>query len=171
MAVLEQLARFDHAAVIRLSGQRSDGLSILMKLATRIGDGYVWTILGMLIWVVDDNGFAIVKQLVAAFTVDVMLYKVIKKAFSRPRPFVDVPSVTMLLAPPDEFSFPSGHTAAAFVVATVVGVWFVALVPLLLAVAVLIGISRVYLGVHYPTDVIAGAFLGVVSGVTGLTIF
>ena len=65
-------------------------------------------------------------------------------------------SVWGLIAPPDEFSFPSGHTAAAFVMVTVIGMHFVAGGVLLLPVAMTIGVSRVYPGVHYPSDVLAG---------------
>ncbi|MFN0156974.1 MAG: phosphatase PAP2 family protein [Bacteroidota bacterium] len=170
MAVLEALARFDHDTVVRFSGRRSDALSHVMKLATRVGDGYVWAVLGLLIFVIDDRGSTIIKQLALAFAIDVSLYKIIKKLFSRPRPFVQFPTITMLLVPPDEFSFPSGHTAAAFVFTTVVGMSFPVLIPLLLVTAVLIGISRVYLGVHYPTDVLAGVTLGIISGVAGIAI-
>ena len=98
---------------------------------------------------------------------ELLVYKIVKASFSRPRPFVLIPDITMLIAPPDEFSFPSGHTAAAFVMVTVIGMHFVAGGVLLLPVAMTIGVSRVYPGVHYPSDVLAGTTLGIASGIAG----
>lgn len=61
-----------------------------------------------------------------------------------------------------DYSFPSGHTASAFTIATMVGVYFPDLFLFMLIFAVLIGISRMYLAVHFPTDVLVGAIVGVV---------
>jgi undecaprenyl-diphosphatase len=66
--------------------------------------------------------------------------------------------------PADEFSFPSGHTAAAFVMVSILGSFYPVLLLPLVILASFIGISRVYLGVHYPSDVLAGAILGIVCG-------
>lgn len=138
-----------------------------MKGATRLGDGQMWVLMSFAL--LFTEGELIVKQLALAFAMELTVFKLVKRLFSRARPFVCLSQVTMLVLPPDEFSFPSGHTAAAFVVATVVGLSLTGLLVLLTVVAMLIGVSRVYLGVHYPSDVAAGAMLGVLSGVVAIT--
>ncbi len=86
----------------------------------------------------------------------------LKNLVARPRPFVDFPDVALLIPPPGEFSFPSGHTLSSFAAA---GVIFAADRRLgigAFCLAGLIGFSRMYLFVHYPSDVLAGALLGLV---------
>lgn len=168
MAVLQQLLRWDQAAVVRISGRRSASLDLLMKGATRLGDGQAWIVLSLVLLFIE--GELVFKQLGLAFAIELTAYKFAKRLFSRPRPFVSLHDVTMLVLPPDEFSFPSGHTAAAFAVATVAGFCIPGLLVPLILVAMLIGLSRVYLGVHYPSDVAAGAVLGGLSGIIALVI-
>lgn len=131
-----------------------------MRGATRIGNGQVWAALGLAVWVLDGNGGAFMQRLALGFAIELAVYKAVKQLFSRPRPFTKLPAVVRLIAPPDEFSFPSGHTAGAFVVLGIAGAAFSWLIAPLAILAALIGLSRVYLGVHYPSDVMAGALLG-----------
>ncbi len=104
----------------------------------------------------------------SAFLLELSLYYLIKKNVRRPRPFNRLKGVRALIVPPDEFSFPSGHTGAAFLLAVVLTAALPALGPWVFAWAVLIGISRVYLGVHYPGDVLAGLALGTISAHAGI---
>ena len=83
-----------------------------------------------------------------------------KRAFDRPRPSLVDPSVHPLVAVPHSAAMPSGHASTAFAAAVAVGLVHPQLRWPLLALAALIALSRVWLGVHYLTDVIAGAALG-----------
>jgi undecaprenyl-diphosphatase len=141
-----------------------------MKWATHVGDGHLWVVLAMFLWLMHRDGVLLIQTLGLAYAMERTLYKVGKAAFGRPRPFVVLPDVDLLVVPPDEFSFPSGHTAAAFVMATVAGAFFPEMLVVLVPLAALVGMSRVYLGVHYPSDVLAGALLGVASGFCALTL-
>jgi membrane-associated phospholipid phosphatase len=94
------------------------------------------------------------------------LGSVIKELVDRVRPALADPTVTALVATPPSPSFPSGHTMTAFAAATAVGAFHPRLRWPLLAVAALVGLSRVYLGVHYGLDVLAGAALGTAIGLT-----
>lgn len=161
--MLERVYHWDAASVVWLCDRRRDSLSRFMRGATKIGDGYAWISLGILLGITQSSGPRFILLLAAAFFIELTLYSVIKRFVSRHRPFVALPAVTMLILPPDEFSFPSGHTAAAFVMVTAVAAWFPTLLVVMLPLALLIGISRVYLGVHYPSDVLAGAALGISS--------
>jgi membrane-associated phospholipid phosphatase len=94
------------------------------------------------------------------------LVGVIKEVVDRVRPALADPTVTVLVTTPPSPSFPSGHTATAFAAATAVGVFHPRLRWPLLALAALVGFSRMYLGVHYGLDVVVGAVLGVAIGLT-----
>jgi undecaprenyl-diphosphatase len=93
------------------------------------------------------------------------LSALLKDVFERLRPPIADPSVTTLVATPHGYSFPSGHATTAFAAAVAVGMLHPRLRWPLLGLAALVGFSRVYLGVHYGLDVLAGAVLGTVVGI------
>jgi undecaprenyl-diphosphatase len=85
---------------------------------------------------------------------------VLKETFGRARPPVEEPGLGALTAIPGNPSFPSGHSATAFAAATAVAVLCPRLRPFALAIAAAVALSRVYLRVHFPLDVIAGGLIG-----------
>jgi undecaprenyl-diphosphatase len=95
-----------------------------------------------------------------ALIITSLLVVIVKRAVRRNRPALDIQASV----PPDRFSFPSGHTAAAFALAIAMSGVSPLLVPPMLVVAIMVGYARMYLGVHYPLDVAAGAALGLLCG-------
>jgi undecaprenyl-diphosphatase len=93
-----------------------------------------------------------------------MLALGLKLAFGRDRPYVAHPHPEPLLGTPLDLSFPSGHAATAFAGVTILAAFAPRLGPALLVLAALVAWSRVYVGVHYPLDVLVGALLGTAVG-------
>ena len=129
--------------------------------------GLFWAVLSLVILLtVKDKRVG--WTLVGALVIDVLICNVIlKNVVQRNRPFWIFPDVPLVdgVPVPDDYSFPSGHTAASFAVASAIfsknKKWGVPA----LVLAALIGISRMYLFVHFPTDVIAGVFIGIIAAI------
>lgn len=92
---------------------------------------------------------------------------IIKLLVARPRPFHSIPELTLLIPPPGSFSFPSGHTASSFAAAFALFFWQKRSGILALVLAACIAYSRLYLYVHYPSDVLGGLILGLFSAAIG----
>ena len=140
-------------------------------LISKSGDGYMYAMAAVFFILVDPrSGNMFFTSAALAYGLKVPLYMLIKRWVKRKRPFDHIEGVRFLIAPPDQFSFPSGHTAGAFVFAILIGHFIpITSVPLLIW-ATLVGYSRVYVGVHYPTDVLAGSILGTLCAKAGLLI-
>lgn len=177
------LSALDHALMRDLyAGSAAGAFGLVMVVATWAGSG--WSMLGIIPLLIGRNtrryGLAMLVTLLASAAAAFALKAIIR----RPRPFMAIPDVIPLSGAPSDFSFPSGHatgsaTFATFVVVTSVLALRSGAIPrgarpavvigcvAVLAFAVLVAASRVYLGVHYPGDVVAGALLGAVIGTTG----
>jgi undecaprenyl-diphosphatase len=150
-----------------LSRRRVRVLTAFMKLMTRIGDGQVWALVILILFFVNIYaGFA----LLFGSVIQVILQQIIKNLFSRQRPYVSHEEISIVINPPDRFSFPSGHTAGAFVLVFFFWYFYPFLFVPMLVIATLIAFSRMYLGLHYPTDVMAGVVLGYISARLGIVL-
>ena len=141
-------------------------------LISRSADGQLYGFIGSILLAL--HGRTEIRMFFAtliAFAFELTIYKLLKNGIRRPRPFDESDLIHFLIAPPDQYSFPSGHTAAAFLMAIILSVGLPQFGVTLFILAGLVGISRIYLGVHYPTDVVMGAVLGTVSGLSGLSIW
>jgi undecaprenyl-diphosphatase len=101
---------------------------------------------------------------VLATGVGVAMFLKLKRSFGRKRPCAIQPHCWATLLPPDQFSFPSGHTITAFSVAISLSAYYPFLLPGLLFCAISVAVSRVLLGMHFLTDVLAGAAIGGLLG-------
>ena len=131
------------------------------SLISRLGDGVFWyALMAALALLGGRHGLAAALHLAAVGMVSLVLYKALKRWTRRPRPCASDLSIRAWVAPLDEFSFPSGHTlhAVAFTVVTLSH--FPVLAWLLIPFASSVAVSRVVLGLHYPSDVLAATGIG-----------
>jgi undecaprenyl-diphosphatase len=136
-----------------------------MLSATRGGDGWLWWAIGVAILAFGGSErFAAIAAGAVAALAGTILFMFLKKRTKRRRPCHIQPHCWATLLPPDQFSFPSGHTITAFAVAVSVGLFYPGLMPAMLLCASNVGASRVILGMHFLSDVLAGALLGTCLG-------
>jgi undecaprenyl-diphosphatase len=132
-----------------------------VKLISHTGDGPLYFIVALGLLALEPQSGAIFFWAgIIAYVFDVSLYLLLKNLIKRDRPAVKISSYQAWITPSDQFSFPSGHTAAAFLFACLVFNFYPLFAIPCFIWASAIGISRVLLGVHYPTDLAAGALLG-----------
>jgi undecaprenyl-diphosphatase len=143
-----------------------------MLAATRAGDGWLWWCCGLAVLASDqqakDRALAAAALAVVA---GIIAFKILKRAVGRKRPCTIAPHCWVKVLPPDQFSFPSGHSITAFAMAISLGTFYPPAMPVLLFCAVSIAASRVLLGMHFLTDVLAGSGLGAGLGFAAAVLF
>lgn len=142
------------------AGARRD-IRLCFAVISRLGDGVFWYLLMAGMILADGvDGVAASAHLAATGAAALSLYKVLKRWTRRPRPFAADGRIHAWVAPLDEFSFPSGHTLHAVAFTVVALAYYPALAWLLVPFTVGVGASRVVLGLHYPSDVVAATAIG-----------
>lgn len=172
MAVLQitlsWVATRDHRLMVRVNHWRPPRwLRMWMLAATRGGDGGLWYALGLAVALYGGaRRFQALLAATLAVATGVALFVTLKHAFRRERPCGLVRHCWADLLPPDQFSFPSGHTITAFAVTAALAGFYPEMLPGLLFCAISIAASRIVLGMHFLSDVLAGAALGAILGAT-----
>jgi undecaprenyl-diphosphatase len=161
----QRILSADEALLLAFQRFRGPWRTALARALTRAGDARSWTLAGLaLLATCTAPGVHLGLRLAAATLGATLLSQTLKRTLGRARPDVRIAGFEALAQNPDRFSFPSGHTAAAFAVAVAFAGEPYAAGPASLVLALGIALSRVYLGAHYPLDVGAGALLGASAG-------
>ncbi|HEY0782779.1 MAG TPA: phosphatase PAP2 family protein [Thermoanaerobaculia bacterium] len=161
-ALWQRVVSIDEAILRRVRRLESHTMTRFMRSLTRLGDTGSWVVVGLALGSVGGPRYFWLLALGAGLAVGVS--QVLKRVCCRPRPSSGIAGFAALAELPDAFSFPSGHTAAAFGVAVALLGERPSLTLLALVLAAGIAISRIYLGAHYPLDVAAGVLLGAGCG-------
>jgi undecaprenyl-diphosphatase len=159
---LDSIERRDHSIMHRVhKWPAPKWIRLWMICATRGGDGWLWYALGaaLLVFGGAQGRWAVAQSTIAA-AAGIGLFLVLKRAAGRRRPCAIEPHCWSTLLPPDQFSFPSGHTITAFAVCTPLIAQYPEAAPGMLFCALSIAASRVITGMHFLSDVVAGGVLG-----------
>ncbi len=149
----------------------SPSVEAALATVSRLGDGVFWYVLiATLPWWGGPQGTTCAIYMVALGAVNLVFYKALKHRVGRERPYVSCPGIRRCARTLDEFSFPSGHIMHAVAFSLVLAHYHPALAAPLWVFTVLVATSRVVLGMHYPTDVLAGAAIGWVTAMFMLEI-
>ncbi len=136
-----------------------------MIVATRLGDGWLWYSMGLIVLLFGGTErYHALGSAALSSSAGILLFLKLKRLFNRSRPSSVEPHCWATLLPPDQFSFPSGHSITAFAVAIPLGLFYPALMIGLVFCALSIACSRVLLGLHFLTDVLAGCAIGIGLG-------
>lgn len=143
-------------------------MDVLMKLITFLGDeGWFWIVSGVVLSIIPKTrkiGFTVCLSMIFSLLVCNLTLKPI---IARTRPYDLIEGIELIISAPTDFSFPSGHSSVSFAAAVAIFMHNKKYGSLALVLAGLIAFSRLYLYVHFPSDVIAGSLLGALCGVAG----
>jgi len=159
------MVNFELAILDVIQSIRFPALDFVMKYVTHLGDaGLLFIVLTLLLLSFKKTrvyGAVCATALILDF---LSVNLIIKPLVARERPFVLRPDIVLLVARPLDYSFPSGHAAASFAFASAVGAYGKKYRPWAYALAVIIAFSRLYLYLHFASDVLAGAAIGFLCG-------
>ena len=136
-------------------------IRFFFRMISRLGDGVFWySLLLFLPYINGSQGYKQAFHTLLTALVVLMAYKYLKRTLVRERPYISFENIQQAAPALDRYSFPSGHTMHALSFAVMFSYYLPQIAPLVWGFAGLVAMSRVILGLHYPTDVAAGAMLG-----------
>jgi undecaprenyl-diphosphatase len=142
------------------------------RMISRLGDGIFWyALMGLIIVTQQNEGLLPVLNMAASGLTGTLVYKWLKHKTHRPRPYQVHQDVWVVGKPLDYFSFPSGHTLHAMTFSLVALHYYPLLAIIVIPFTIMVAMSRVILGLHYPSDVFAGATIGYVIAQISIRIF
>ncbi|WP_416151796.1 phosphatase PAP2 family protein [Salipaludibacillus sp. HK11] len=162
------LMKYDMSIFLYVNRQfRCNILDLTLPKLTHLGGAtFTLSLLAFIIFFTNlSNRFSAITALIS-LTLSHLIVHFIKIKFCRKRPYDSTPNAQLLSAPLHDFSFPSGHTTAAFSVAVIFSLHVPILSFILLPLASIVAVSRVYLGLHFPSDCIVGAFIGTITSLS-----
>ncbi len=171
---LKRIVSWEHVLVHRLHRIEFPRLlNRLLLLFVRVGDGWIWAVVaGTLFFLLSWARFkSIVGQALLAVAISLPIYWGFKFLFRRSRPYVTLEGVSARVPPLDRYSFPSGHTMNNLAVAMTLALNLPHLWPFALAIPLSLGFLRILYGVHFLTDILAGALLGALSALSAHWLF
>jgi undecaprenyl-diphosphatase len=171
--VWEFIEARDHEVMRHVNHWRAPRwLRVWMVSATRLGDGWIWYAVGIALFLFGGmDRFTALAASITAEAVAVSLFQLVKKASKRKRPCQLEAHCWAKVLPPDQFSFPSGHSMSAFAIVTPLCIFYPELQGVLLVLSLSIAVSRVVLGMHFVSDVVAGSLLGAAIGYSSYLLF
>jgi undecaprenyl-diphosphatase len=147
-------------------------IRVWMIVASRVGDGWLWWTIGLLLLLFGGvNRFRAVGAAAMSEALSATIFLGVKKLANRKRPCAIGQNCWATLLPPDQFSFPSGHSMTAFSVVVPLSLFYPSLEVGLLFCAFSIALSRIMLGLHFLSDVVVGSTLGAVIGYSVYCLF
>jgi len=136
----------------------------VLAAVSRVGDGWIWYAILVCLPIADGPvGTSASVRAVGVGLVNLILYRIIKRWIARPRPYRTCPGICARTPSLDEFSFPSGHTLHSAAFSLILTAYYPMSALFVWPLTVVIAVSRIVLGVHYPSDVIVGAAIGAVT--------
>ena len=165
IAVIRKIHKLDTLVFLWLHTAKRVDYRQSVRWISRSGDGpcYLVIVLLLLLFNAIENPHEFLLVAGLAYAIELSLYIVLKNSIRRARPQASLNNYRAFITPSDTFSFPSGHTAAAFVFACLIVQIYPVIGWVVFPWACAIGASRVLLGVHFPSDIAAGALLGTAS--------
>ncbi|WP_105902232.1 phosphatase PAP2 family protein [Vibrio gangliei] len=162
MKTIQPIARLDLAfSLLCLQHRFNLPVARISRAVSHTGDGHLYAVIGLVAWLFEPTiGQTFLLLGLLAFLIELPIYWLLKNSFKRRRPAQISDLLTSFITPSDQYSLPSGHTAAAFVMAVLLEHCYPELGLIAFIWAGLIGFSRILLGVHFLTDIVLGAILG-----------
>jgi undecaprenyl-diphosphatase len=159
---LERIGDWDRVWCLRFNhASRTSWVRSVFRAVSRLGDGVFWYALMLALPLVYGRAAAVpVTHMLCVGLACTLIYQCLKHGTSRPRPYQLRPDIYCAAAALDQFSFPSGHTLHAVAFSGTALAYFPELAWLLVPFTAMVAASRLVLGLHYPTDVLAGAAIG-----------
>lgn len=170
---IQSVHRLDVLAFLKVVNLNTrEGVALAARNISRTADGWLYPLIPLLVALFEPaKALQLFYVLASAYAIERCLYFSLKKSIKRNRPPVAIPGFKSLIIASDEFSFPSGHTSAAFLTVTTLVLFFpAASLHYLYFWSCCVALSRIVLGVHFPLDTLAGASLGTLTAFSAYTV-